>query len=196
MLGVAIAVFNVPRERLWELLLAGGGAICALAYLDFPALNVLALYHVVPAVPVFTLALALPRVFSRSVWPKRQKAALIFQQAKQIFQQAKQILTNPITPEIVKAKITIAQAAFAKRMTSARAAIGKKLTSKISVRLYFPGLSRIHFPGMSKSRAAQEQRPVPADVAPSEGDLSPASSVFSPKQVSPLIQWRHNDAVQ
>lgn len=80
--GHAAASSGLFLRRLWALLIGAGGVVSLLTYIPLPAAHVLLLYHAVPAVPMFTLALALPRVLSSSAWPTRQNLVQFFQHLK------------------------------------------------------------------------------------------------------------------
>ncbi|MEO7715202.1 MAG: hypothetical protein ABIY70_03290 [Capsulimonas sp.] len=90
LLGVGAARSALSASRLWDVLTVLGASICVLAYLPTSAAYTLALYHVAPAVPVFTLALALPRAFSRSAWPTLSEIVLWLRHARQV-------LTTPMS---------------------------------------------------------------------------------------------------
>ncbi|MEO7718488.1 MAG: hypothetical protein ABIY70_19985 [Capsulimonas sp.] len=71
LIGALAAGSKLSASRLWDLLTVAGAVICVLAYLPMPSAYTLALYHASPMVPVFTLALALPRTMMRAGWPSR-----------------------------------------------------------------------------------------------------------------------------
>ena len=75
LLGCAVGASGLCVRRLWGLLISAGGMVSLFTYLPLPAAHVLLLYHAVPTVPIFTLALALPRILSPSAWPTRQNLA-------------------------------------------------------------------------------------------------------------------------
>jgi probable HAF family extracellular repeat protein len=90
LLGVGVARSLLSASRLWDILTVLGASLCVLAYLPTSAAYTLALYHVAPAVPVFTLALALPRACSRSAWPTLSEVVLWLRHARQV-------LTTPMS---------------------------------------------------------------------------------------------------